>query len=103
MKKLSLIMMFAALGLFSLGCEPKKAKVIDDSSDHMTADSGEEKPSAPAAEPKPEEKPAAESKPEEKPDAETKPEEKPTAEAKPEEKPAGEPKPEEKPAETPKS
>lgn len=97
MKKFSLIMMFAALGIFTLGCEPTakpKASTPAAESDHMTSDTGEEKPSAPAAEPKAEDKPS-------EPAAEPKAEDKP-AEPKPEDKPATEPKPEEKPADAPK-
>jgi hypothetical protein len=85
MKKLSLLMMFAALGIFSLGCEPPKATAPVES-ENTSTDGGEEKPAAPAetktdkpAEAKTEEKPAeekSEPKSEEKP-AETKPEEKP--------------------------
>ncbi len=99
MKKFSLLMMFAAFCIFSLGCEPAPKPSTSTppvESDHMTSDSGEEKPSAPAAETKPESKP--EDKPEEKPAtpaAEPKPEEKPAA-------PAGDPKPDEKPADAPK-
>jgi len=102
MKKLSLALMFAALGIFSLGCEPQKSTTpVGTDSEHTSTDGGEEKPAAPAAEVKPEEKPAEEVKPEEKPAEEPKPEEKPAAETKPEEKPAEGPKPEEKPADPP--
>jgi hypothetical protein len=110
MKKLCLLTVLGSMGLFAIGCEPTvstkpsgKPNAVDSSSDHMTADSGEEKPAAPAAETKPEEKPTPETKPEEKPVPETKPEDKPAAETKAEEKPAGDAKPEEKPAEAPKA
>lgn len=96
MKKLSLALMFAALGIFSLGCEPQKSTApVGTDSDHTSTDGGEETPAAPATEVKPEEKPADEPKPEEKPADEPKPEEKPA------EPPAEEPKPEEKPADPP--
>lgn len=104
MKKLSFLLMFAALGIFSLGCEPQKSTVPVDS-DHTSTDTGEEKPAVPAAETKPEEKATEEKTTEEKATEEKPTEEKPTeekpAETKPEEKPADEPKPEEKPSETP--
>jgi outer membrane biosynthesis protein TonB len=103
MKKFSLLVMFAALGIFSLGCEPTKPVVTEDSSDNVTSDTGEETPATPAADPKPEDKPADEPKSEDKPVDEPKPEDKPAEEPKPEEKPADEPKPEEKPAEPPKA
>lgn len=90
MKKLSALVMLALLGVVSVGCEPaaptapvnKPAAGSTPASDHMTSDSGEETPAAPAAETKPE--------------------------PKPEEPPAGEPgseekKSEEKPADAPKS
>ena len=97
MKKLSWMMLAAALGVFSLGCEPQAttAPVVEESTDNVTSDTGEETPSAAAEEPMTEEKPAdpaAEPPVEEKP-ADPAAEEKP-AEEKPAE-PADEPKPEE--------
>jgi hypothetical protein len=89
MKNHSLFVVVCVMGLFSIGCEPApvvkptgKPATTDTGSDHMTADSGEEKPAAPAAGPKPEGKPESESNPE---------------------APAGEAKPEEKPSDAPKS
>lgn len=92
MKKLSLALIFAALGIFSLGCEPQKSTApVGTDSEHTSTDGGEEKPAAPAAEAKPEDKPAEEAKPAEEPKPEEKPAEKPAEEPKPEEKPADPP------------